>query len=402
MRKPDELHHHGGEKMSSALSKSQAYMPQLDALRFFAVLGVMVHHNWNPKYLPWLLGDLSFGALGVRLFFVLSGFLITGILLDCRNTAEKEGLPLMFFIKQFYARRFLRIFPIYYLTVIVALLADIPDARQIWVWLITYSTNIYITITNEWVGRVGHFWTLAVEEQFYLFWPWIILFVPRKRLLPILLFFISLGPIYRAFAYKMYPFNIWEADFKAATFTLGSLDSLVIGALLALLWSSGIPKLTLERYMTRLVLPIGLIVFTGCLLLYHYNIKPSLIFIVGDFATALIFAWLVGAAGMGFKGMVGRILEFPVLIYLGRITYGIYVYHNLTPLILVPVFESIGISLQVPSQFNFVVSSLLTILIAIPSWHFIELPINNLKRHFEYASKPPAVLLESKLPANGN
>jgi peptidoglycan/LPS O-acetylase OafA/YrhL len=386
--------------MNSASSKSQTYMPQLDALRFFAVLGVMIHHNWAPKNLPWLLGDLSFGALGVRLFFVLSGFLITGILLDCRNTAEKEGMPPMFFIRQFYARRFLRIFPIYYLTVIVALLADIPDARQIWGWLITYSTNIYITITNEWVGRVGHFWTLAVEEQFYLFWPWIILFVPRKRLLPILLFFISLGPIYRAFAYKMYPFNIWEGDFKAGTFTLGALDSLVIGAILALLWNSNIPKQVLQRYLTRLVLPIGLISFTICLLLYHYKIKPSLFFVVGDFSTALMFAWLVGSAGVGFKGAAGRILELPVLVYLGKITYGIYVYHNLTPLILVPVFESMGIALRVPSLLAFVLSSLLTILIAIPSWHFMELPINSLKRHFEYTTKPPAILLESKLSAS--
>jgi peptidoglycan/LPS O-acetylase OafA/YrhL len=360
----------------------------------------MVHHNWAPRNLPWLLGDLSFGALGVRLFFVLSGFLITGILLECRNTAEKEGMPLMFFIRQFYARRFLRIFPIYYLTVIVALLANIPDAREIWVWLITYSTNIYITITNEWVGRVGHFWTLAVEEQFYLFWPWIILFVPRKRLLPILLFFISLGPIYRAFAYKMYPFNIWEGDFKAATFTLGSMDSLVIGALLALLWNSDIPKLALQRYLTRLVLPIGLISYTICLLLYHYGIKPSMIFVVGDFSTALIFAWLVSAAAIGFRGMTGRILEFPVLIYLGKITYGIYVYHNLTPLILVPVFESMGVTLRVPGLLNFILSSLLTIFIAIPSWHLIELPINKLKRYFEYKANTPAILLESKLSAS--
>jgi peptidoglycan/LPS O-acetylase OafA/YrhL len=388
--------------MRSAASTSQTYMPQLDALRFFAVLGVMIHHNWAPKNLPWLLGDLSFGALGVRLFFVLSGFLITGILLDCRNTAEAEGAPPMFFLRQFYARRFLRIFPIYYLTVILALLADVPDARQIWGWLITYSTNIYITMTNEWVGRVGHFWTLAVEEQFYLLWPWIILFVPRKRLVPVLLFFISLGPIYRAFAYKMYPFNIWEGDFKAATFTLGSLDSLVIGALLALLWNSDIPKPALQRYLTRLVLPIGLFLFTTCLLLYHYNIKPSLIFIVGDFATALIFAWLVSSAGIGFRGVSGRLLEFPVLAYLGKITYGIYVYHNLAPLMLVPVFESIGILLQVPSLSNFVWSSLLTILIAMLSWHFIELPINKLKRYFEYhSSKPPAILIDSKLPVGG-
>src|SRR5215216_2393988 len=88
-------------------------MPQLDALRFFAVLGVLVAHKWHPRGLPWLLNDLAleWAALGVRLFFVLSGFLITGIRLDCG--AKTAGLPgsRMYAVRQFYIRRFLRIFP---------------------------------------------------------------------------------------------------------------------------------------------------------------------------------------------------------------------------------------------------------------------------------------------------
>ena len=78
--------------------KSDSYMPQLDALRFFAVLGVMVAHNWHPRGLPWLLSDLAieWAGLGVRLFFVLSGFLITGILLDCRELARESGRSRLF------------------------------------------------------------------------------------------------------------------------------------------------------------------------------------------------------------------------------------------------------------------------------------------------------------------
>ncbi len=361
-------------------------MPQLDALRFFAVLGVMVAHLWHPRRLPWLFGELDWAGLGVRLFFVLSGFLITGILLDCRDTAKKHGMPVRFYIRQFYARRFLRIFPIYYLVVIIALIVDLPPARAIWVWLATYTTNIYITINNEWVGRLGHFWTLAVEEQFYLVWPWVILFAPRNRLLPIILFFISLSPIYRIFAYQFYPFDIGAMDFKAGTFTLGNLDSLAIGALLALAWSSDIPKATLQKYLIRLILPIGLILYTICLVLYHYRIKPSVFFIFGDFSASLVFAWLVSSAGMGFKGWVGRVLELRVLNYLGKITYGLYVYHNFPSLMLIPLLGKFGYEIQDLSRTNFVLSGLVTIVIASISWHLFEQPINNLKRHFQYSA----------------
>jgi peptidoglycan/LPS O-acetylase OafA/YrhL len=374
------------QKMSLSSSESQNYMPQLDALRFFAVLGVMVAHLWHPNRLPWLFGDLDWAGLGVRLFFVLSGFLITGILLDCRRTAGKTGMSTMFFIRQFYARRFLRIFPIYYLVVIIALIVNLPPAREIWGWLITYTTNVYITVNNEWIGRFGHFWTLAVEEQFYLIWPWIILLIPRKRLLPVMLFFISLGPIYRLFAYKLYPFDIGAMDFKAATLTLGNLDSLTIGALLALAWRSNIPKQTLQKYMTRIVLPVGLLLYTICLVFYHYRIKPSVFFVLGDFSAALVFAWLISSAGLGFKGLAGKVLELKPLNYLGKITYGIYVYHYFPPLILAPLLSRFGYELRVPGLTNFVLSGLVTLVVASISWHWLEQPINNFKRYFQYAS----------------
>ena len=367
-------------------SISQHYMPQLDALRFFAVLGVMVAHLWHPRRLPWLLGDLDWAGLGVRLFFVLSGFLITGILLDCRNAAEKNGTPTLFFVRQFYARRFLRIFPIYYLVVLVALIVGLSPAREIWGWLVTYTTNIYITVNNEWVGRFGHFWTLAVEEQFYLIWPWVILFAPRKWLMPIILFCISLSPIYRTFAYAYFPFDIGAMDFKAATLTPANLDSLAIGALLALAWTWEIPKATLQRYLTRFILPIGLLLYATCLIFYHYRIQTAVFFIFGDFSASLIFAWLVSSAGLGFKGLIGKFLELQPLVYLGKITYGIYVYHYFAPLILVPLLARVGIDLFVPGFKNFVLSGVLTIAVAALSWHLLELPINNFKRYFQYRS----------------
>lgn len=375
-------------------------MPQLDTLRFFAVLGVMVAHFWHPKKLPWLFGDLDWAGLGVRLFFVLSGFLITRILLGCREMAENRSQTHFYFVRQFYIRRFLRIFPIYYLVIIIALLLDITPAREIWGWLLTYTTNVYITLYQNWVGQFGHLWSLAVEEQFYFFWPWLVLFAPRKWLIPVMLAIIPLAPIYRFYAYQTFPFDIGAMDFKAATLILASLDSLGIGSLLALVWHSDMPKEVLQKYLGRFVLPVGVVLYFFTLVVYHYRIKPSVFFTLSDLAASMIFAWLVSSAGLGFKGVTGRLLSFQPFVYLGKISYGIYLYHNFMVLIIVPVFNYFNIAYQAPSLQHFILSSTLTLILASLSWQFIELPINNLKRYFQYSPQPavsaPELLVDGK------
>jgi peptidoglycan/LPS O-acetylase OafA/YrhL len=279
----------------------------------------------------------------------------------------------------------------------IAILSNLPPAREVWPWLITYTTNIYITLNDAWVGRLGHFWTLAVEEQFYLIWPWLVLFAPRKWLVPVMLIVIPLAPAYRYYAYKNFPFDIGAMDFKAGTFTVASLDSLGMGALLALLWRSNIQKVTLQKYLSRVILPAGVFMYIFVLVLYHYRIRPGIFFTLSDLASGMIFCWLVSSAGLGFKGIPGNILEFKPLIYLGKITYGIYVYHNLTPLFLIFIFKQIGIPYQVPSFLNYVLSTVLTIVLASLSWHLFELPINNLKRYFQYTSKPAASPIRPEL-----
>lgn len=388
--------------MANNTEVQRSYMPQLDALRFFAVLGVMVAHNLHPGRLPWLLGDLDWAHLGVRLFFVLSGFLITGILLNCREVKEKDSSrSSWFYFRQFYARRILRIFPIYYIVLGIVFIFDIPPAREIWMWLVTYTTNIYITLTNSWVGRVGHFWTLAVEEQFYLVWPWLVLFLPKRRLVPLILFLIFLAPAYRFYAYQNFSFDIGVQDFKAATFTLSNLDCLGMGALLAIFRRMDISKETLQKYLSRIFLPASLLFYITTLVLYHYRIKPSVFFVFSDLAVAMILVWLVNSASHGFKGVAGKVLEFPPFIYLGKISYGIYVYHYFMPLILTPIFNALGIPYQIPGVLNFFISSLLTIIIASLSWYFIELPINNLKRHFQYLPEPAIQISKAETLVGG-
>src|SRR4029453_1573433 len=160
-----------GEVGTPATTTERGHMPQLDALRFFAILGVIVTHDWYPDPLPWIFRDLDPGHVGVRLFFVLSGFLITGILLRCRRRAEEQEHRRSVLTRRFYARRFPRIYPLSYAVLAVNIFVGIEPTRLLWPWLVSYTTNIYISVHHQWIGPAGIFWTLAVEEQFYLLWP---------------------------------------------------------------------------------------------------------------------------------------------------------------------------------------------------------------------------------------
>ena len=123
------------------------HMLQLDALRAFAVLAVLVSHfsPTSTKFFT-LARLIDLGGLGARLFFVLSGFLITGILLRSKRYCEKDGLPVLHAFRQFYARRVLRIFPLFYLVLGLAAALNIPPVRQTFLWHATFLTNFYIKL----------------------------------------------------------------------------------------------------------------------------------------------------------------------------------------------------------------------------------------------------------------
>ena len=188
-----------------------ARMPQLDSLRAFAIGGVMLQHFHYPqlnRFVPFW--------LGVQLFFVLSGFLITGILVRGQPTAK--------FIGGFYLRRGLRLFPLYFLVVaIIAVFSQ--ELRDAWPYYTFYGVNFWVAKNMQW-GVATHFWTLGVEEQFYLLWPLVVLFTPRRLLA---YFCVSLIPIALAFRVAMQV--LAHNDFGVVLLP-GSVDSLACGALL--------------------------------------------------------------------------------------------------------------------------------------------------------------------------
>ena len=181
------------------------------------------------------------GGWGVDLFFVLSGFLITGILLRARR--QIEGSPSKrHVLRAFYARRFLRIFPLYYAVLLLLVVLGFSEVQKAFGWHALYQSNHHIMfLRGRWYGADVHFWSLAVEEQFYIMWPLLILWVPSRRLPLLMILAIVCGPLSCALLIPIY----WgEEQVGTRVLMPQCLDVLSTGALLAWLWQQ-------ERFWMR-------------------------------------------------------------------------------------------------------------------------------------------------------
>jgi peptidoglycan/LPS O-acetylase OafA/YrhL len=355
----------------------RSYFPQLDALRAFAVLAVIWHH-WFP--------GATFGlplASGVQLFFVLSGFLITRILLVARDDVERtKATGKGRVIAAFWSRRILRIFPVFYAVVILAIIAGVADLRQSYGWHLSYASNFYFILQEGWHRPVAHFWTLAVEEQFYLVWPMVVLFLPRRWLPGVFVGLALIGPAYRACGVYFF------SDVRLFVIgTPGSFDSLALGALLA--WMHLYP-----RVWSRSLLSRGRMIALGAIALYiGLQMIPragaALQGIYGWSVLSVVFACGIHACTQGVGGVVGRVLNNGVLRYVGTISYGLYLVYNLS-----------GVPGQLAARWfpqlaptgdwGLATQAVVTLSIASASWHWFEKPINSLKRYLPYLHGPPS------------
>ena len=367
-----------------------AHLPQLDGLRAFAVASVMVWH-----FGPNALHLLNLGRFGVLLFFVLSGFLITGILLDARDRLDREGGSPRSVALRFYARRFLRIFPIYYATILglfalshTATFRDwdvLQPLRHQLGWFLTYTWNLRYGLTLEPGGLLSHLWSLCVEEQFYLIWPWIILFASRRAILPALLTLTAVG-----IGYRMAGNLAGWAGPTIHFMTPGCIDSLALGGLLAYLRRQGPAGIVTAGRLTRMALPVGLVLLVVLRRLDHP--ATDAFFDVGFAGVSL---WLVGRASTGFKGMAGRFLQSGPIVYMGKISYGIYLYHIPVKSFLYIPLGFAGLTQDDLGAARPLVLMAAAIVTAALSWELFEKPINRLKRYFPYFESSPSPVRET-------
>jgi peptidoglycan/LPS O-acetylase OafA/YrhL len=340
-------------------------MYQLDTLRAFALGSVMVEHyggQWINQHFP-----IGAGSSGVGCFFTLSGFLITGILLQSFDAAEKTSVA----FGTFYMRRFLRLMPAFYAVILALVLLGIQPIVNTWPWHAAYLTNVWMAF--------GHpsnvFWSLAVEEQFYLLWPLAIVVTPRRWLPAATIGLMLLSLLFKVVIYRS-GISLTDAHGLLPV----NFDLLAVGCLLAMLCYRNGRSNNFDWY-TGPVVVIFTVVAWACMGLavaswYKWGDGSILRFFTNNLLCGVFFAWLVLNAAVGFKGWVGAIFNLKPLQYVGQISYGLYLVHNWMPKI---VEKYAGTMPRIPFG---IVCLTATFAVCILSWHFLEKPILNLRHRY--------------------
>lgn len=375
---------------------ARAHIPGLDGLRGFAILLVMIAHfvtggtdNTAPGLDRWFSRFAGCGWCGVDLFFVLSGFLITGILYDTRKSGT--------YLRDFYARRALRIFPLYY-GVLVAIFVVLPrispvevpglrDVSQHQVWLWTYSTNFGTILKGAGCFNSGfiftyHFWSLAAEEQFYLVWPLVVLLLRRETLTRLCILGVCLGFVSRCGL----ALSGYDGLYRSMPCRL---DGLLAGAFVALNVRSGRGVSSLVPAARWVGLSCGtvlaVILATVGLEELHWVTKTAgYTLLAAFFGATLVLVLAAPASSPWAKMFGGRVIRF-----FGKYSYGLYVWHY----VLRPVFNALfSVDVLVDHVFGqylparlayMAMSCAISVAVAWLSWRLYEKHFLRLKRFFE-------------------
>ncbi len=370
---------------------------QIDSLRILAVVWVLFDHFWLES------GSGPLGRLSVRLFLLISGYLITHILLRSRDAMDGEQASFGSVLRNFYARRALRIAPAYYLLLLLTWRLDADGFQGFLTWHLSFQSSILYALTGVWGPpfELAHLWTLSVQEQFYLLWPAVVLLAPRHTLALWIAGIAATGPLFRA---AMVAQGLHDT---AGAYTLlpASVTALSVGAFAAMLerrravpaWFAGSRPLWLLA---------AALVFAAANLL---AVPSSLHYLVLEYVWLAPLAALLLSAGIGIGGPLGRVLDTPWLQYLGRISLGVYLYQSLAYAAAVSVLARAGLP-TANGPAVFVATAVLSVAFAVGSWKLVESPVNGLKRLFPYpwagraarpAVSPSGAPALQRLPATG-
>ena len=384
-------------------------LPALDGVRGLAILMVMEFHFWGTAFaiggqVPtvsidiWTRRFIGVGWSGVDLFFVLSGFLITGILYDTKQSNS--------FFRTFYARRFLRLAPVYYLFLLFVMLvvpfigpidavASVDGLRDIQWWMWSYTINIGNGIKP--LGAVlplvhAPFWSLAVEEQFYLVWPFAVLALPRRPLMALCCVMIVVALAIRVALTGGFYDNIFAPN-AAGVLMPARMDTLALGALIALA-ARGTELPALARAAPGVIAMT--IAFLAVLFIKNTGLSPSDTDVVrlGFTALALLYAaLLVIVLHAEVRSRLYRVFTLAPLRAFGKYSYAIYVFHLLTGFTLARLFVLNDWTYkpydsQIPMNIIFsTVATAATFGLAWMSWQLVEQPLLRLKKRLPYNAR---------------
>ncbi|HEU4882125.1 MAG TPA: acyltransferase [Longimicrobium sp.] len=395
---------HTQPRGDTAPTFQRAHVPALDGLRGCAVLAVLLLHFTSalgaPAGEPARVAKQAFGTgwVGVDLFFVLSGFLITGILADARDTPHRY--------RTFYIRRALRILPLYYGFVLLlfvvpplvgarAYTTSIEDQLPYWLHLQNFRP-----LTSDALNFAGHLWSLAIEEQFYLVWPLVVFTLSRRNVLRV-----CAACLVGALAYRVAGVLAGANLHTVYFLTPGRVDGLALGGAIALMArGGGMPRL---RRIAPAVLAASAAVLAGAAL-HPSGFDPGGAYMVSVGYSALAFffgAVLVLALDAG-PARLPRLLSGGVLRFFGRYSYGLYVLH--VPLIKLGRLAGVspdpfaGTRWELPGLLGYMaLMAAASILAALASWHLYEKHFLKLKARFAHdprAAHPTPRHPEAVLP----
>lgn len=357
---------------------SRTYFSTLDGVRGFASLLVITHHNFH------YINILNYNQFGTDLFFVLSGFLITTVLLNTNKTRHA--------ISNFYIRRVLRVFPLYYLSLLIFLLLlpgiqNIPIKmeyyveNQTWLWLFLQNW-LYIFKDPNPFSALNHLWSMVIEEQFYLFWPLIILIFPKSKNL---LAFVS--ALYVLFI--VFRMLIWFAQIDGLAyynlFSFTKVDGIFVGCMVAILHkrqSNIINDHCLFIMATLILINLSFIIINS-----SFELGLPYFAFIGYITFSILFGLLINFLIIKKSSILHTIFELRLLKSIGKISYGTYIFHWPLYLLISPIFQSFFINFFSASISTLIISIIATIiayLIGFLTYNFFEIRFLKLgKRYYK-------------------
>ena len=370
----------GSHKKSGSWARSERNLPAhvvgLDGVRGVAVLLVFISHfHWilspDPfltKVTPWHFINRTFeaGFMGVDIFFVLSGFLITSLLMKDRSTNQKN------LFKRFYRRRALRLLPALYALLIadffVSRWENFPGDIQ---WRTTWHAILFLNNWNivnnfgEAQNDLGHLWSLGIEEQFYLIWPltiWLLakLKIPSKMMIPLILFASLVVMVHRT--------SLWNDGTSWIILYIRTdtrLDSLLIGAMFAYVYRH-------FQVPSKILNSVATLSFLGLVYIKYVLDKSPFIFEMGWTIIALLAGFIILSVAEG-AFFIQKVFTWRPLTMIGKVSYGLYLWH-------MPIFVLFGRHVTSGSRpLRLLIAIILACVVTSLSWFFIEKPFLNLK-----------------------